>query len=78
MKTLLLKVDPENPEPQKIQVAAEIIQKRRVSGVPNGDGLWFRRRRTQPEAVLALFEAKRRPLDNPPIVHVADRRGVYL
>jgi L-threonylcarbamoyladenylate synthase len=30
-----------------------------------------------PEAVLALFEAKKRPLDNPPIVHVADQKEVY-
>ena len=28
-------------------------------------------------AVLALFEAKKRPLDNPPIVHVADPKEVY-
>jgi L-threonylcarbamoyladenylate synthase len=26
---------------------------------------------------LALFEAKKRPLDNPPIVHVADQKEVY-
>jgi len=28
-------------------------------------------------AVLALFEAKKRPLDNPPIVHIADVGEVY-
>jgi L-threonylcarbamoyladenylate synthase len=28
-------------------------------------------------AVLSLFEAKKRPLDNPPIVHVADVATVY-
>ena len=27
MKTLLLKVNPENPDPTKIQIAAEIIRK---------------------------------------------------
>jgi L-threonylcarbamoyladenylate synthase len=27
--------------------------------------------------VLALFEAKKRPLDNPPIVHVSDPKEVY-
>ena len=30
-----------------------------------------------PDAVLALFEAKKRPLDNPPIVHVANANEVY-
>jgi L-threonylcarbamoyladenylate synthase len=30
-----------------------------------------------PDAVLTLFEAKKRPLDNPPIVHVADQSEVY-
>ena len=29
------------------------------------------------DAVLALFEAKKRPLDNPPIVHVANANEVY-
>jgi L-threonylcarbamoyladenylate synthase len=28
-------------------------------------------------AVLSLFKAKKRPLDNPPIVHVCDRKDVY-
>ena len=30
-----------------------------------------------PKAVRRLFKAKKRPLDNPPIVHVADSKNVY-
>jgi L-threonylcarbamoyladenylate synthase len=30
-----------------------------------------------PKAVLALFEAKKRPIDNPPIIHVENANDVY-
>jgi L-threonylcarbamoyladenylate synthase len=77
MKTLLLKVSPENPDPVKIQAAAEIIQRGGFVAFPTETVYGLGADALNPEAILALFEAKKRPLDNPPIVHVADPKEVY-
>ncbi|MCL4430258.1 MAG: L-threonylcarbamoyladenylate synthase [Chloroflexi bacterium] len=76
MKTLLLKVDAENPDAAKIQTAAEIICKGGLVAFPTETVYGLGADALNPAAVLALFEAKKRPLDNPPIVHVADPKEV--
>ena len=76
-KTLLLKVDPENPDPAKIQTAAEIIQKGGLVAFPTETVYGLGADALNPNAVLALFEAKKRPLDNPPIIHIANISEVY-
>ena len=77
MKTLLLKVNAEKPDAEKIQIAAEIIRKGGLVAFPTETVYGLGADALNPEAVLALFEAKKRPLDNPPIVHVADPKEVY-
>ncbi len=76
MKTLFLKVDSENPDLTKIQTAAEIIQRGGLVAFPTETVYGLGADALNSSAVLALFEAKKRPLDNPPIVHVADPREV--
>ena len=76
-QTLLLKVDPQNPDPSKIQTAAEIIQRGGLVAFPTETVYGLGADALNAQAVLALFEAKKRPLDNPPIVHVADPNEVY-
>lgn len=76
-ETLLLKVDPENLDPAKIQTAAQIIQKGGLVAFPTETVYGLGADALNPDAVLALFEAKKRPLDNPPIVHVANASEVY-
>jgi L-threonylcarbamoyladenylate synthase len=77
MKTLFLKVNPENPDPVKIQLAAEIIKRGGLVAFPTETVYGLGADALNSEAVLALFEAKKRPLDNPPIVHLADPKEVY-
>lgn len=77
MKTLLLKVDPENPDLTKIQTAAQIIRKGGLVAFPTETVYGLGADALNPDAVLALFEAKKRPLDNPPIVHVASITEIY-
>ena len=72
MKTLLLKVDSDRPEPKKIQIAAEIIKSGGLVAFPTETVYGLGTDALNPHAVRKLFEAKKRPLDNPPIVHVAD------
>src|SRR5208337_3041608 len=76
-ETLLLKVDPENPDQAKIQIAAQVIQKGGLVAFPTETVYGLGVDALNPDAVLTLFEAKKRPLDNPPIIHVANASEVY-
>jgi L-threonylcarbamoyladenylate synthase len=76
MKTLLLKVDPKNPEADKIQIAADIIKKGGLVAFPTETVYGLGADALNAKAVLELFAAKKRPLDNPPIVHIADTKEV--
>ncbi len=71
-QTLMLKVDSENPDASKIEVAAQFILMGGLVAFPTETVYGLGADALNAEAVLALFEAKKRPLDNPPIVHVAD------
>lgn len=77
MKTLMLKVNSGNPEPEKIQKAAEIIQAGGLVAFPTETVYGLGADALNGGAVLRLFEAKNRPLDNPPIVHIASVPEVY-
>ncbi|MGA3110571.1 MAG: L-threonylcarbamoyladenylate synthase [Candidatus Bathyarchaeia archaeon] len=71
-QTLTLKVDSENPAASKIEIAARFIRKGGLVAFPTETVYGLGADALNAEAVLALFDAKKRPLDNPPIVHVAD------
>jgi L-threonylcarbamoyladenylate synthase len=75
-KTLVLKVDSQAPEIGKIRIAAEFIKKGGLVAFPTETVYGLGADALNPIAVLALFEAKKRPLDNPPIVHVGNIRDV--
>ncbi len=76
-QTLLLKVNPEHPNQAIIQTAAQIIQNGGLVAFPTETVYGLGADALNQNAVLALFEAKKRPLDNPPIIHIADTSEVY-
>jgi L-threonylcarbamoyladenylate synthase len=76
-KTLMLKVDSQNPETEKVREAADIIRKGGLVAFPTETVYGLGADALNQKAVLALFEAKKRPLDNPPIVHVENVSDVY-
>jgi len=76
-KTLVLKVDSQEPEIEKILIAADFIKKGGLVAFPTETVYGLGADALNPKAVLALFEAKKRPLDNPPIVHVGNPKDVY-
>jgi L-threonylcarbamoyladenylate synthase len=76
-KTIVLKVNPQKPEKEKIQIAANFIKKGGLVAFPTETVYGLGADALNPNAVLDAFKAKRRPLDNPPIVHVADIKDVY-
>jgi L-threonylcarbamoyladenylate synthase len=75
-ETLLLKINSQKPEHTKILVAAEIIRRGGLVAFPTETVYGLGADALNPAAVCALFAAKNRPLDNPPIVHVAKIKEV--
>ncbi len=76
-KTIVLKVKSRKPERDKISFAAAFIKKGGLVAFPTETVYGLGADALNPKAVLALFKAKRRPLDNPPIVHVCRVEDVY-
>lgn len=76
-KTLVLKVDTQKPEERDIRLAANLIKKGRLVAFPTETVYGLGADALNAKAVLDLFRAKMRPLDNPPIVHVCDVKSVY-
>ncbi|MEM2557350.1 MAG: Sua5/YciO/YrdC/YwlC family protein, partial [Candidatus Bathyarchaeia archaeon] len=72
-RTIILRVDGENPESEKISVAAEIIRKGGLVAFPTETVYGLGADALNPNAVKGIYLAKMRPLDNPIIVHVANR-----
>jgi len=76
-KTLVLKVDSQEPDVEKIRIAANIIKRGGLVAFPTETVYGLGADALNAKAVLSLFRAKRRPLDNPPIVHVGGPEDVY-
>jgi L-threonylcarbamoyladenylate synthase len=76
-QTVLLKVDSQQPDIAKVRVAAGIIRKGGLVAFPTETVYGLGADALNSKAVVALFEAKKRPMDNPPIVHVANVSDVY-
>lgn len=76
-KTVVLKVNPDAPSSEAIRLAADIIHKGGLVAFPTETVYGLGADALNTKAVLALFKAKRRPPDNPPIVHVGYIADVY-
>ena len=76
-RTIILKVNSEKPETDKIHAAAEIIRKGGLVAFPTETVYGLGADALNPEAVRQIYVAKNRPLDNPIIVHIADREDLY-
>jgi L-threonylcarbamoyladenylate synthase len=76
-QTVVFKVNPQEPEIEKILAAAAIIKTGGLVAFPTETVYGLGADALNAKAVLALFKAKNRPLDNPPIVHVENAKDVY-
>jgi len=76
--TIWLKVDPHNPETSKIRAAARVIRKGGLVSFPTETVYGLGADALNPTAVAKIFRAKRRPPDNPIIVHVAMKEDVHM
>lgn len=69
-KTIVIKVDPNNPEISKMIIAAKIIRAGGLVAFPTETVYGLGADALNSKAVKALYKAKNRPLDNPPIIHI--------
>jgi L-threonylcarbamoyladenylate synthase len=72
MRTKLLVLDPEQPELEIIQAAADLIKKGEVVAFPTETVYGLGADAINPRATDKIFKAKNRPNDNPLIVHISD------
>ena len=76
-KTIILKINGERPELEKISLAAEVIRQGGLVAFPTETVYGLGADALNPKAVRKIYTAKNRPLDNPIIVHVANKDDVY-
>ena len=76
-KTMLLQLSVNNPDMEKIQRAADIIKKGGVVAFPTETVYGLGADALNPKAVTRVFEAKKRPFDNPPIIHIAQQEDLF-
>ncbi len=71
-KTIYLKIDYAKNVDEQLQEAAEIIRRGGLVAFPTETVYGLGANALDSEAVKGIFEAKKRPSDNPIIVHIAD------
>lgn len=75
--TIILKVDPLNPEIDKIKIAAKYIKDGGLVAFPTETVYGLGANAYNPEAALKVYKVKNRPVDNPLIVHIADLNQLF-
>ena len=73
MQPKVLKIDTAKIDPALIMEAARAIRDKKLVAFPTETVYGLGADALDPEAVTRIFEAKKRPLDDPLIVHIAER-----
>lgn len=76
MQTQVLKVNPVEPEPEVIALAAEVIKKGGLVAFPTETVYGLGANALEERAVARIFAAKERPADDPIIVHIASMESL--
>jgi L-threonylcarbamoyladenylate synthase len=77
MKPRVLKIDPRRIDPKPVRQAAKVIRDGGLVAFPTETVYGLGANALDPEAVAGIFEAKKRPLDNPLIVHIVDPKDMH-
>ncbi len=72
METKIIKLNIHKPDPQKIDFAAKILRSGGLVAFPTETVYGLGANALDAQAVRKIFKAKKRPLDNPMIVHIAE------
>ena len=77
-KTILIKIDPNKPDINKIRNAAKIIKSGGLVAFPTETVYGLGANALNSKAIKSLYEAKNRPIDNPPIIHIENSSQLKL
>jgi L-threonylcarbamoyladenylate synthase len=77
VKTKIIKVNIEEPEIEKIRFAAKVIKEGGLVAFPTETVYGLGANAFNSKAIKKIFQAKKRPLDNPIIVHISNKKGVF-
>ncbi len=77
MRPRVLKVDPLRVDPEILRQASEVIHNRGLVAFPTETVYGLGANALDVKAVSGIFEAKKRPLDDPLIVHIERREDLY-
>jgi len=77
METKIFKIDPLNINRDIIRRASEIIQNRGLVAFPTETVYGLGANALDPKAVTKVFEAKKRPFDDPIILHISTVEDLY-
>ncbi len=77
METCVIRVDRENPDIEKIKIAAEIIKNGGLVAFPTETVYGLGANTLDGEAVMKIFKVKNRPPDNPLINHIDSKEWLY-
>lgn len=77
-ETAVLTVNPEQPEPEKIRIAAKVLREGGLVAFPTETVYGLGANALDEAPVLRIFQVKNRPKDNPLIVHIANKDDVNL
>lgn len=69
--TKVIKIDPINPEAERIALAAEVIKNGGLVALPTETVYGLGADATDADAAMKIYAAKGRPSDNPLIIHIA-------
>jgi L-threonylcarbamoyladenylate synthase len=78
METSLVKIDPKRIDPDLIEKAAGIIRCGGLVAFPTETVYGLGADALNPRAVVKIFHAKKRPFNDPLIVHIADKNDISL
>ena len=77
LKTLIFKMNSNKLEVKKIQIAARVIKKGGLVAFPTETVYGLGADAFNPVAVSKIFKVKNRPLNDPLIVHIADKGDIF-
>ncbi len=76
MRTRLLKVDPENPDPLVIQEAAGLLRRGGLVAFPTETVYGLGANLNDPQAIQELYQVKQRPFEKQVTLHIAEIQSV--
>ncbi|MGB3241775.1 MAG: L-threonylcarbamoyladenylate synthase [Candidatus Omnitrophota bacterium] len=77
MNSHVIKIDPKKIDPGAIEKAAGVIRRGGLVAFPTETVYGLGANALDPKAAIRIFEAKKRPLDDPLIVHIAREEELY-